>query len=656
MRKYRLMVVDDNNRDRRVARDMIPFGELGLEAAGEATDGLEALELAGSARPDIVLSDIRMPVMDGIEMARELSARQPGAKIVFMSSYDEFAFAKSAIDMSVCAYILKPLNPAEVAAALRKAVELCEGERRRAAEAEALAAQLEQSLPLLREEFFKEILPAGGSLSEGEMRSRMSFLRIPDADFRHVAALSMSVRAPGHGGGPAGSAAAGAVAAGPAGAGSADASSDAGAMAPAARQIRDSYLSSLSIVNLLLSLARGFTAQVIRNAEREYAILLFFREPDPSACADMALEFVMEAYERLLDRLGVSAVFGISAVAARATDIPLLRRQSEQAVNTRFYSNGNPVILYSEIGRSAGSGQMGRTSQASQAGAPGTAAGRAAGAGASGRAAQAGAGPAGAARRPAAAGAACEAPPDGLGGFGEAALGDPGGLGDPDGLDDSEEAFCLPDLQREIDEHVFMGDADSIDAFVGKYMDGGARARSETYLKCLSYSIVHVLQLMLIQKGLSFRDVIDSEAAIWAKLSAFETILDLRQWLKNIILAVKGHIEDCGGGRRAEVVAAIKDAVAAHYMEPLNVSDIARCAYLGPKQANAIFRKAVGSTIFDYLMSYRMEMAKRLLKGSGDKVAVVAEKVGYANKSHFSLMFRRYAGMTPYEYRSRPVM
>ncbi|MDR1438843.1 MAG: response regulator, partial [Clostridiales bacterium] len=202
MRKYKLMVVDDNNRDRRVVRELIPFGELGIEAAGEATDGLEALELAGSAMPDIVLSDIRMPVMDGIEMARELSARRSGVKIVFMSSYDEFAFAKSAIDLSICGYILKPVSQAEIAATLRKVVALCEDERRRASEAEALAAQLEQSLPLLREEFFKEILPAGGSLSEAEMRSRMSFLRVPGADFRHVVVLSMNTRDSGAGAAP----------------------------------------------------------------------------------------------------------------------------------------------------------------------------------------------------------------------------------------------------------------------------------------------------------------------------------------------------------------------------------------------------------------------------------------------------------------------
>ncbi|MDR1438502.1 MAG: AraC family transcriptional regulator, partial [Clostridiales bacterium] len=321
----------------------------------------------------------------------------------------------------------------------------------------------------------------------------------------------------------------------------------------------------------------------------EYAILLFFQAADPSACADMALEYVMEAYERLADRLGVSAVFGISRVADRATDIPALRRQSEQAVNTRFYSNGNPVILYSEIGE-----------------------------------------------------------PSGRKGAGMAGAED---LGEP------EEAFFIPDLQREIDECVFGGDGDEggIDAFIGKYLSAGARARSEVYLKSLSYSIAHILQLTLIQRGLSFRDATGDEPAIWAKLSEFETILDLSQWLKNIITAVKEQIEGGGGGgRQAEVVGAVKEAVAARYMEPLNVSDIARCAYLGPKQANAIFRKAAGSTIFDYLMGYRMEKAKQLLKESGDKVGVVAEKVGYANKSHFSMMFRRYTGMTPYEYRSGP--
>ncbi len=105
---YKLLIVDDEPRLRNGISNYFPWSEVGFEVIHEAGNGKEALEFIEKAHVDVVLSDIRMPIMSGIDLAREINNRGLAIKIVFLSGYKDFEYAKEAINYGVKNYVLKP--------------------------------------------------------------------------------------------------------------------------------------------------------------------------------------------------------------------------------------------------------------------------------------------------------------------------------------------------------------------------------------------------------------------------------------------------------------------------------------------------------------------------------------------------------------------
>jgi NarL family two-component system response regulator LiaR len=92
-----------------------------VEVAGEAADGAEAVELAGRLLPDVVLMDLVMPELDGIEATRQIKAASPATKVIALTSFDDDEKVFPAIKAGAAGYLLKDVRPAELAEAVRKA-------------------------------------------------------------------------------------------------------------------------------------------------------------------------------------------------------------------------------------------------------------------------------------------------------------------------------------------------------------------------------------------------------------------------------------------------------------------------------------------------------------------------------------------------------
>ena len=117
---YRVLLVDDEEDIRVGISRKMDWEGLGFTLVGEAENGREALELAEVLSPDVVLTDIKMPFLDGLELCRILSGRLPASRFVIFSGFDEFQYAKQAIQMNVFEYILKPISAEELSGVLRK--------------------------------------------------------------------------------------------------------------------------------------------------------------------------------------------------------------------------------------------------------------------------------------------------------------------------------------------------------------------------------------------------------------------------------------------------------------------------------------------------------------------------------------------------------
>ena len=99
MERYRVLLVDDEEEIRAGISRKIDWDSLGFTLAGDADNGEEALELAELVRPDVVLTDIKMPFMDGLELCRRLKRVLPAAKTVVFSGFDDNENARQAVGM-----------------------------------------------------------------------------------------------------------------------------------------------------------------------------------------------------------------------------------------------------------------------------------------------------------------------------------------------------------------------------------------------------------------------------------------------------------------------------------------------------------------------------------------------------------------------------
>lgn len=115
MRKIRVMLVDDESAIRNILKLSVSWERYGMEVVGEADSGSEAINSIDAIMPDLLVVDIKMPFMDGIAFSKIVSGRYPRMKIIILTAYADFRYAKECIEIgNVMGYLLKPVNPQEL--------------------------------------------------------------------------------------------------------------------------------------------------------------------------------------------------------------------------------------------------------------------------------------------------------------------------------------------------------------------------------------------------------------------------------------------------------------------------------------------------------------------------------------------------------------
>ena len=117
---YRVILVDDERLIIRGLSTVVPWEELGCEIAGTAYDGVSGLELIHRIRPDIVMTDIRMPNMNGLTMLAAIRSEFPEIQMCVLTAYRDFEYARKALTLGVCRYLLKPSDLEELKEAVRQ--------------------------------------------------------------------------------------------------------------------------------------------------------------------------------------------------------------------------------------------------------------------------------------------------------------------------------------------------------------------------------------------------------------------------------------------------------------------------------------------------------------------------------------------------------
>lgn len=134
----------------------IPWAEHGIEIVGTAVNGKDGLQLIRDKRPDIVLTDIRMPMRSGIDMIRELKeGGEQWSKVIFFSGYSDFAYAQESVRLGAFDYLVKPFTTQQIIDVVLRAKARIEAQRLEQTGRMALERKVRESLPYLRQEYFR---------------------------------------------------------------------------------------------------------------------------------------------------------------------------------------------------------------------------------------------------------------------------------------------------------------------------------------------------------------------------------------------------------------------------------------------------------------------------------------------------------------------
>lgn len=154
----KVFLVEDEVVMRNGIKNNIPWEKEGLQFAGEASDGELAYPMIKKVQPDILITDIRMPFMDGLELSELVKKEFPKIKIIILSGYNEFDYAKQAIHIGVTDYLLKPITASKLLEAVKKVADVIGKEQEEATMLERYRLEMAENTVLDRQRLFKDLV------------------------------------------------------------------------------------------------------------------------------------------------------------------------------------------------------------------------------------------------------------------------------------------------------------------------------------------------------------------------------------------------------------------------------------------------------------------------------------------------------------------
>ncbi|MDP4089164.1 MAG: response regulator [Bacillota bacterium] len=185
----RLLIADDEKYDRDSIKGILSSGFPGQLEISEARNGREAIEISERLRPDIVIMDIKMPGINGINAIQEIRRFLPSVYLIIITAYDYFDFAVEAVKNNVREYILKPFSKTELTEKVKEAVSTVTAERQRRQREIENQEKLYTLMPVLENEISYSII--NDSIYSIDYETYMKYL---DMDFNHACAMVVQVR------------------------------------------------------------------------------------------------------------------------------------------------------------------------------------------------------------------------------------------------------------------------------------------------------------------------------------------------------------------------------------------------------------------------------------------------------------------------------
>jgi two-component system, response regulator YesN len=328
---YTVLVAEDEFEVREAIVSGTDWAGLGFQVADSAENGQEAWELFAKGAPDLLLTDIRMPFMDGLQLAERVKRHYPGTRVVILSGYDEFEYAQRALKLSVDEYVLKPFSSGDLAHVLAKVRTVLDEEAAEKRDVEQLREHYRRSLPVLRENFLATLMTRPLKRKELEEKSALYDIRLTGVSFQ-VAVVSLDAAGPREQG-------------------------QTGALLGGEPRKEQAPSTISEDQELLLFASLNIAEEIVesRNLGRVFlhqgqvVLLTIAQEGDPqavSAATMAAAEEIRQAIERYLKQ---TVTIGIGVVIQEPSGLSYSYKDAVLALDYRVILGGNRVISIADV-------------------------------------------------------------------------------------------------------------------------------------------------------------------------------------------------------------------------------------------------------------------------------------------------------------------
>ncbi len=192
----KVFLVEDEFNVREKMKRNINWQENDLVLVGEAGDGEMAYPMIHSTRPDIVITDIRMPFMDGLELSRLIKENLPDIKVIILSGYDEFEYAKQAINIGIIDYLLKPISSQQILESIKRVTAIIEKEKEQKETYDSYKLKVNETEKTQRIKFFNDLVTSKLQVSDIIRYSKEMNINI-SASYYNMLLLKLDIQSEG---------------------------------------------------------------------------------------------------------------------------------------------------------------------------------------------------------------------------------------------------------------------------------------------------------------------------------------------------------------------------------------------------------------------------------------------------------------------------
>ena len=522
----KVLIVEDELNILEMIRKTIPWRDLGIDEILSAENGRDGLEIIRVREPEIVITDIEMPIMDGIRMTENLEEGAYRPEMIFLTAHAEFTYAQVAIRYGAVDYLLKPFMPEKLIAVLTKAIV----RRREKQDLKREGSKNQESTRLIRQAFFTELLnhsfPADPEVIRQEAERRGIHFNARDC----CRLISFRVDT---------------------------------------EQAQDSY-SRHELLFILENIATEvmfglentktglYTAQIRDNCFTAYYIL-----PEQ----EFSEELMRQKADRFADALKLYLSLTVNCVVSGTVT-------SDEFADTRDRID---EVLLRTVAMSSSLSYL--TEDSGTAG-------------------------------------------------------------------DAQEVISQETVVRLVREHK----KGEMVMYLKRFLEKNSGHMDSEWMQVIASGLTQAFYGYMYENRLDTQELMQDNVVRQIQKNAASGAVYMIKYANYMYDYVTAKIDESRS--EGSSIDLAKKYIEAHFMEEIGRQEIADEVLLAPNYLSKLFHRETGRTIREYINICRVEEAKKRIETTRDSMTEIAMAVGFDNISYFSTIFRKYAGMTPVEYRS----